>query len=285
MLSAYKRDLQNPLDPAERQWSFNIQELPHFKKINEAGLIKTVSVVSNAQVSALTLSLTRAEPNRAISGEPLDRFLAISFADFRLRVPSKDGSKTTEPASFKESQEFIVRLLETGVSINGTRYVFYGHSNSQLKSRSCFMYAGHKEAIEDKISSLGDFSSIKTVAKKAKRIGLMFSAAASAMTLDPKKTEDIDDVERDEYTFTDGCGNISIAFLKQLTKASQIMYRNRRYNPSVVQIRYRGYKGVLAVDLRLQGQVVAQFRKSMKKFSGADDMSFAVVGYSKVCLR
>lgn len=282
MFSSYKRDLQDPLDPAEREWSFVMPDLPPVEKINGSGLVKTVSIVSNPRRSVLTLGLNRENSNRAIANDPIDHFLVVSFADFRLRVPKQDSSGETEPASFKVSQDFIVRLLATGIAINGTRYHFYGHSNSQLKSRTCFLYAGSKEAIERKIHAFGNFGSIKTVAKKAKRIGLMFSSADTATRLDSERTEDIEDVERDDYTFTDGCGNISMSFLKQLVKAKDIRFRNRKYVPSVVQIRYRGYKGVLAADLRLRGQIKAQFRKSMKKFSGGDDMSFAVVDYSKV---
>ncbi len=74
--------------------------------------------------------------------------------------------------------------------IQGIQYNFYGHSNSQLKSRTCFLFAGSKEAIRAKVDALGDFTTMKTVQKKAKRIGLLFSVADVAMVVDPRRCED-----------------------------------------------------------------------------------------------
>ncbi|KAJ5052606.1 hypothetical protein J3E74DRAFT_388204, partial [Bipolaris maydis] len=66
-------------------------------------------------------------------------------------------------------------MLVSGLTINGVTYNFFGHSNSQLKSRSCFLYAASKEEISIKVEAMGDFSKLKSVGKKAKRIGLLFS--------------------------------------------------------------------------------------------------------------
>jgi len=44
------------------------------------------------------------------------------------------------------------------------------------------------------VESLGDFSKIKTVGKKAKRIGLLFSSAPAIMDVPDGRYEDIDDV-------------------------------------------------------------------------------------------
>jgi hypothetical protein len=70
-------------------------------------------------------------------------------------------------------------MLVTGISINNTKYHFFGHSNSQLKSRSCFLYAASKDEIFAKINTMGDLSKLKSVGKKAKRIGLLFSSAGN----------------------------------------------------------------------------------------------------------
>lgn len=103
-----------------------------------------------------------------------------------------------------------------------------------------------------------------------------------ALTLLPERCEDIEDIKRDDYIFTDGCGLISKHLANQLAQRRKIIFRNRRYLPSVFQIRYRGYKGVLALDSNLKGQVQIQFRESMRKFKDAADHSFAVVDYAKV---
>jgi hypothetical protein len=71
--------------------------------------------------------------------------------------------------------------------------------------------------------------------------------------------------------------------MRRLAQNRNIIFRDKRYLPSVIQIRYRGYKGVLTLDPTLKGQILVQFRESMRKFKDAPDHSFAVVDYSKVC--
>ena len=96
------------------------------------------------------------------------------------------------------------------------------------------------------------------------------------------RCQDIDDVERDGFIFTDGCGLIAKGFVQLLAAKKPIVFRDRRYLPSVLQIRYQGYKGVVAIEPRMEKGIWLKLRKSMKKFSGTRDMSFAVVEYSKV---
>jgi hypothetical protein len=143
------------------------------------------------------------------------------------------------------------------------------------------MYAASKEEISAKIERMGDLSKLKSVGKKAKRIGLLFSSAEMALTLSPDRCEDIDDIKVNDYIFTDGCGLISLQLARKLVQQRNIVYRGKRYLPSVYQIRYRGYKGVLTLDPTLGGQIEVQFRDSMRKFKDASDHGFSVVDYSK----
>jgi hypothetical protein len=147
---------------------------------------------------------------------------------------------------------------------------------------SCFMYATSRQEISTKVEIMGDFSKLKSIRKKAKRIGLPFFSAEIAVTLPEDRCEDIDDVKYNDYTFTDGCGLISNHLTKQLIQRKNIMYRNERYHPSVFQIRYRGYKGVLTLDPTFTGKTLVRFRKSIKKFKDAKDLSLFIANYSKV---
>lgn len=281
-MANFKRTLQEHISPQDQSWSFSVRGLPGSERANAAQLVKSISVTSNSNKQEINISLTRCPPSRVTSADPLDKFILVSFADFRLRCPTKSDSHVTEPATTRESADYITRLLQAGIAINGVRYHFYGHSNSQLKSRSCYLFAGSKEEISQKVAALGDFSKIKSVAKKAKRIGLLFSTATMGVHLPPDRCEDIPDVQNKGYNFTDGCGLISVLLAKQLVKQTRITFRNARYTPAVFQIRYRGYKGVLTLDPSLRGQILVQFRDSMRKFKDAVDLTLSVVDHSKV---
>lgn len=266
--------LQDAITVHDGPWSYHVPNLR-----NPGGLVKSIDLRSDSTSQAITLKWIRIPSNRATSNIHLDHLIHIAVTDFRLQ----DSSVTPpQPATARESADYLVRFLKSGITLNGTHYSFYGHSNSQLKSRSCFLRKGSSEEVDRNVESLGDFAKIKTVAKKAKRIGLLFSTADRVLDVAPNRCQDIPDVEEGEFIFTDGCGLISLEFAKLLVRKKPIVFRNLKYLPSVFQIRYRGYKGVVTLDTAMKGAIWLQFRKSMKKFAGSEDLSFAVVEHSKV---
>lgn len=293
-LQSRQYNLQDTISPTDKAWSYSVPALPKPSLTNSQGLLKNVAVISNSTKQCIELCLRKASISRAIAHDPLDRFLSISFQNFRLYYPavnddqgsnSPNDKATLKSATPKESAEYVVLLLRTGITLNGVTYNFYGHSSSNLKSKTCFLFAGSKDEISKMVAGLGEFGGMKTVAKKAKRIGLLFSTAEMAMDLEPDRCEDISDVATKDYIFTDGCGLVSKHLAKQLVQRANIKYRNQRYLPSVFQIRYRGYKGVLMLEPDLNGQILVKFRDSMRKFKGGNDLSFSVVNYSKVRLN
>ena len=278
-LKRFKHTLQAELRPSDSKWSYHVSNLPNPKTTNGANLVKSIELITRPEASRIELQLKDSHHNRALSGESLDHFLHVSFPDFRLY---EQRESKVQPMTARESADYLVRFLKSGIDLNGVHYSFYGHSNSQLKSRSCYLLAGSKMEVSKKVEGLGDFSKITTVAKKAKRIGLLFSVSHTILDVPPERCEDIADIENVNYNFTDGCGNISLDLADRLARKGPILFRNKRYRPSVFQIRYRGYKGVVSLDARMKKGLWLQFRKSMRKFTGTDDLSFAVVEYSKV---
>jgi len=55
--------------------------------------------------------------------------------------------------------------------------------------------------------------------------------------LDPRQTLDIPDMMVGEEVFSDGCGLMAIKLAIQVAKRRGIKFRNRRYTPTVFQIR------------------------------------------------
>lgn len=269
--SNYRKVLQPVVTPEDTIWRYMLHDLPSLNNVSSQenfAIIKVITVKSDG----ITLNFTKDQMNRILALDDHKKFILISFANFRFNdVPM---SKTSE---------YIQRMLTAGIVLNDITYRFYGHSNSQLKSRTCLLYAcASTDEITRKLASLGDFTKIMSVGKRAKRIGLLFSAAEMGITLDGKDTEDIQDIEENGEVFTDGCGLISRQFAGMLARRKGIAFRNQRYIPSVMQIRYKGYKGIVTIEPMLgPKQPRVQFRKSMRKFKGCPDNTFAVLGYSK----
>jgi hypothetical protein len=126
----------------------------------------------------------------------------------------------------------MVNLLRAGITLQDVHYNIYGHSNSQLKFRTCFLYAASKDVIRSKVDAFGEFGRMKTVQKMVKRIGLLFWSAEVAKTVDPKRCEDIPDVETKDYVFTDGCGLIAPALAKELQVLQKFLYHQAAIMPS-----------------------------------------------------
>ncbi|KAH6203534.1 RNA-directed RNA polymerase [Parastagonospora nodorum] len=279
--ASFSKILQDTISPEQAKWDYSVPDLPASRLTNQTRLIKCVSVISSPQKQEITLRYVLAPSNRVTMDEVLDRFVLLSFPDFRLQWPPVAANDALRPATGRENGDWITKMLVSGITINAISYHFFGHSNSQLKSRSCFMYAASKEEVARKIEGMGDLSKLRSVAKKSKRIGLLFSSAEVSTMLPSERCQDIDDVTSKDYIFTDGCGLMSPQFAKLLAQRRNIVFRDKRYLPSVYQIRYRGYKGVLTLDPTLSGQTQVQFRASMRKFKDSPDYSFAVVDYSK----
>lgn len=173
-------------------------------------------------------------------------------------------------------------ILKRGIVFSGAIYRFLGHSNSQLKEKTCFLMNASDEDIYELLAQFGKFSQIKTAAKRAKRIGLLFSTFNQSIVLEEHEYTIIEDVKRGKYIFTDGCGFMSDAFAQEIQDVKRLDGK-----PCVVQVRYQGFKGVLILSQQFGDQVKVQFRKSMKKFTIPDERmrractTFGVVKCSK----
>ncbi|KDR76562.1 hypothetical protein GALMADRAFT_450547 [Galerina marginata CBS 339.88] len=255
--------------PEDETWEFTYPEAPSTTRSGR----RRGKVVS-LRTDGIILRMEQFPSNRILNADNPDKFVLLSI-DRTFRFAEQP---------MKVAVDYVLRLFKRGLWLNGKQYRFYGHSNSQLRGRSCFLReANTDKELDDRIYKMGDFSRIMNVAKRAKRIGLLFSSAEVDFNLDPKYIGDIPDITMGDEVFSDGCGLISKRLAIQLSKAKRIVFRNLRYTPTVFQIRYLGYKGVLMLhpELDAKNEHLAEFRKSMKKFNTNVDHTFSVVGYSK----
>ncbi|KAJ0099035.1 hypothetical protein Patl1_19784 [Pistacia atlantica] len=126
--------------------------------------------------------------------------------------------------------------------------------------------------------SLGDFRKMKNVAEYAARLGQSLSASRVAVHVDRKDTESIPDVKDErngiKYVFSDGIGKISSELAQEVAKKCGFT----SYTPSAFQIRYGGFKGVVAIDP--YSPVKLSLRPSMFKYE-SDSTSLDILENSK----
>ncbi|KAI0684613.1 RNA dependent RNA polymerase-domain-containing protein [Cytidiella melzeri] len=251
---------QNP-SPDDTAWMFT-ESLP---QIRQQGFGRHISF----KPEKISVDVIRFPQNRILQSDDLSKFILVSFEG--LRFPG-------QPA--RVAREYMIRFFKEGLFLNGVQYRFYGHSNSQLRSRSCFLReASSDQELDARIYQFGDFERIASAAKRAKRIGLLFSEAKLDWILDPQHTANVDDIENNGENFSDGCGLISTQFSQQLSRRKRIIYHGRPYTPAVYQISADHFQGVLMLDPKLTKAHV-HFRKSQRKFNATQNNTFSVVDYS-----
>ncbi|CAF1102227.1 unnamed protein product [Didymodactylos carnosus] len=146
----------------------------------------------------------------------------------------------------------IENILLNDIIINGVNYYFVGCSNSQLRGGACYIYQGTREEIERMILDNGDFDKIINLSKRLARIGLLFSSGTPTVEISQGKVEEIDDVEKNGYCFTDGCGIIGKSLMRKILSSVGIKddYDNEtvKNRPCALQIRFQGCKGKSIVN-------------------------------------
>ena len=215
---------------------------------------------------------------------------SFEWKDFKCEV--RDDAKNSpcplyreyDPANFLVVHfsptapfDAVLKFLTNGVILRykddsqaaEEKFVFFGHSASQLRERTCVLYNEKQGSVTDILSHFGNFERIQDVAKRAARIGLLFSTAKPACSIPEDQIGVVDDVERDKYNFTDGCGFISTECALRVTEKLNLetMYKDIKSPaiPSVFQIRLKGCKGVLCHHDCLEEGI--QIRPSMEKFA------------------
>lgn len=190
----------------------------------------------------------------------------------RVSFTDEDGLSVfhDQNASQQKVYSRFRKVLKDGITIADRQYAFLGFSHSSLRSHQVWFMApftqdGVPVCARAVIRDLGDFTSIHCAAKCAARIGQAFSDTDLAIRI-PDTAEVIEnmaDVTRNGRNFSDGCGTISQELLEMVWRALRL--RQRLARPTVLQMRFRGVKGILSLDSSLSGQKL-HARSSMTKY-------------------
>ena len=214
------------------------------------------------------------------------RTFDINPGEILLTYPPMDSFQTNRMVDRYGEENFVLiqfhqklpnscirEALKRGVSVNGERYHFLGCSSSGMKSRKCYLLRGSVENVEFVLSRCGNFSKIKMVSKRLKRISQLFSVAKdSGVAVPDEKVKLIEDIETSGGNFTDGCGFVGLKLAKQIAKGAieQEIESPGDGVPSVFQIRFQGCKGIIIKDPNV-GSDTIHVRKSMQKFQPGEE--------------
>jgi RNA-dependent RNA polymerase len=142
---------------------------------------------------------------------------------------------------------------------------------SALREHAVWFVAPFRDPVEGYVNadiiraSLGDFSHLRrTPSKYAARIAQVFTPTDPGVKIRRDQWEE----QPDLGPHTDGVGTISLALADMIWEERCRTTGEPRENhvrPSAYQFRFLGYKGVVAVDHRLEG-IKMRLRASQRKF-------------------
>ncbi|KAL5553270.1 hypothetical protein UlMin_040671 [Ulmus minor] len=201
--------------------------------------------------------------------EHINNFLRVSFVDEELDKMYATDLSPRSSVGYGDRKTGIYRrvlsVLRNGIEIGDKKFEFLAFSSSQLRDNSVWMFAASGEVTAALIRKrMGNFSSIRNVATYAARLGQSFGSSKETLSVASDEIKIIPDVEVKRggvrYVFSDGIGKISSHFANKV--ASKCGFTG--CTPSAFQIRYGGYKGVVAVDPT--SSVKLSLRESMSKY-------------------
>lgn len=209
-----------------------------------------------------------------------DRFLRVTFMDDSMQSMSSmvltvpiapivkevsSGSSAYRTAIF----ERVKQILHKGFEVCGRYYSFLAFSANQLRDRSTWFFAEGEGITVQKIKKwMGNFPKY-IVSKHAARMGQCFSSTYSTVEVPLKQVKDLPDIKRNGYEFSDGIGQMTPDLAMEVAKILQLNCNP----PSAFQIRYGGYKGVIATWPTESGSKFRlSLRPSMKKFESGHTM-------------
>lgn len=243
-----------------------IFDVPFFKGSTRARIPKYCCYMRSARVTPSTIYFNSPSvdiSNRVIRHyiEYADRFLRVRFTDEKYEGRINPSQNNTMDEVFTR----IKRAMTNGITVGDRRYEFLAFGNSQFREHGAYFFASLPNLTASHIRAwMGHFSPIKNIAKHAARLGQCFSTTR-AVTGCPVQIREIDDVERNGFTFSDGVGRIS-KFLAQMVVTEFKIRTPTGEPPSVFQFRLGGCKGILTTSPEAQRQEV-HIRKSQYKFA------------------
>ncbi|PAV75828.1 hypothetical protein WR25_22760 [Diploscapter pachys] len=257
------------------------------KFVTNSSLPKNCVLIRKVMVTPLRVMFMAPEvmmANRVVRHFGEQYALRCVFRDDRLennqKLSIKDFNKGGSVDQNSILADMIRKTLTNGVEICGRTYHFLAWSNSQMRDHGCYMYApspdpvtGEWRTIEDMRKWMGDFSSVRNVPKLMSRMGQCFTQAQPTVVLRQHEWTVEPDIEGgtghpetgEPYCFSDGCGRLSFGLAKEIALALEL-----KVIPSCFQVRFKGIKGVIAIDPSLDWHVKgykAVFRKSQMKFT------------------
>ena len=135
---------------------------------------------------------------------------------------------------------FCKRILKSGIFCDKKSFNFLGHSDSQMREKTCFMMHGTEDEIQNHLKTFGNFVEDSNVSVRAKKIGLLFSPFLEQVELTKGQRDEVSNVKEFGYGF------MSRGLASKIWEVD--FFQGLNYpKPSALLVHYQGSQGMLVV--------------------------------------
>ena len=261
----------------------NIQEKKTDKNKNEIYVMKRVVITpyfvkikkENLHPSSRFLRLYYKNNN----------FIKIEFQDERdSQLFSNFGANFEKYDNFG-FPKLYTKVFNEGFNLSGKKYLFFFSPTNCMKSNCIWLLEEneYKNKLTIYYKELGIYSAFSNkslkISKAISRVGQNFTSTIAFYHKNKNinfECEIVDDsIAPNGDIYNDGCGMISLSFMKDICKNL-----NKGIFSSAIQIRYKGAKGILVVNPRIEGKKII-LTKSMIKYEVNNSDNLEICRFAK----
>ena len=214
-----------------------------------------------------------------------NNFIKVEFQDERdSQLFSHFGYNSMKSDNVGFSKLYT-KVFNEGFNLCGKKYLFFFSPTNCMKSNCIWLLEEneHKNKLPFYYDNLGIYSALSNESikftKAIARVGQNFTSTLAFYHKNKNINFDCeiinDTIAPNGDIYNDGCGMISLSLMKDICKEM-----NRGILSSAIQIRYKGSKGVLVINPKIEGKKII-LTKSMVKYDVNNSENIEICRFAK----
>ena len=225
---------------------------------------------------------------------PTSRFLRLYYKDnnfIKIEFQDEKDSQLFSHFGYNSKKDnggfskLYTKVFNEGFNLCGKKYLFFFSPTNCMKSNCIWLLEEneYKNKLFFYYQDLGIYSALSDkyikFSKAISRIGQNFTSTISFYHKNKNINFDCeiieDSIAPNGDIYNDGCGMISLSLIKDICNEL-----NKKNFSSAIQIRYKGAKGVLVVNPKIEGKKII-LSKSMIKYNVNNSDNLEICRFSK----
>ncbi|KAF8660604.1 hypothetical protein AX16_001583 [Volvariella volvacea WC 439] len=241
------------------------------------------------EYTTIKSSSTPAHPN-----DDLRRVVEYECNFLRVDFREEDGSQYQWEEKANNTvilEERVRNILQYGFKLAGREFKFLGFSLSMLREHAVWFMHSFKHVqlglitpprIRNSLVNISENdSALRCPPKYAARLAQAFTAIECSVQIRRSQWEEVEDTGTPSHHLTNNIGTISQTLGDRIWE--ELRSKGRCHTcpvkPTVYEIRFLGYQGVVAVDKQLDQQAIGvelRLRSGMRKFDAKEEKEAAI---------